>query len=389
MKRAIRKYARDFIAVIVLRGRSRRGVGGYILSNQRLRFPVIQDEADQAQRRVHDRAGRDAGSGPDRPRLRREGSATSRKVELKNGRAIVDDGRSTREYEDSSTSDATALLRPKTGLKDMFIELDPGSNDAPRGARTASRSRSRTRCPTSTPTRSSPRSTPTRATTSSCWSAAPARASRAAAHDLQEVFRRFEPTHRDLAADQRVHADAPPEPAAAHQLAEPAQQGSWPSKGDELAQLVDSSSSVFRAFASEQQNISRAVARPARPLRQTTRRRWARSTPSRACSRPTVENLRPAVRSLDTRQPGDHPVRQGGGAAPAARHPPVRARRAAARARPAPGGAATWPRPTPDLTRSFTVLNHLFNMLGFNPNGREGPDKSPTARRATCSGSPG
>ena len=29
---------------------------------------------------------------------------------------------------------------------------------------------------------------------------------------------------------------------------------------------------------------------------------------------------------------------------------------------------------TPDLTRSFAVLNHLFNMLGFNKNGREGPD---------------
>ena len=28
---------------------------------------------------------------------------------------------------------------------------------------------------------------------------------------------------------------------------------------------------------------------------------------------------------------------------------------------------------TPDLTRTFTVLNHLFNMVGFNPNGREGP----------------
>jgi phospholipid/cholesterol/gamma-HCH transport system substrate-binding protein len=31
---------------------------------------------------------------------------------------------------------------------------------------------------------------------------------------------------------------------------------------------------------------------------------------------------------------------------------------------------------TPDLTRSFTVLNHLFNMVGFNKDGREGPDKA-------------
>ena len=30
---------------------------------------------------------------------------------------------------------------------------------------------------------------------------------------------------------------------------------------------------------------------------------------------------------------------------------------------------------TPNLTRSFTVLNHLFNLVGFNPNGREEPGK--------------
>jgi phospholipid/cholesterol/gamma-HCH transport system substrate-binding protein len=29
---------------------------------------------------------------------------------------------------------------------------------------------------------------------------------------------------------------------------------------------------------------------------------------------------------------------------------------------------------TPDLTRSVKVLNSFFNLLGFNQNGREGPD---------------
>ena len=60
--------------------------------------------------------------------------------------------------------DATILLRPKTGLKDMVAELTPGTPEAG-GCRRAARSRSRRRCRTSTPTRSSPRSTPTRATT--------------------------------------------------------------------------------------------------------------------------------------------------------------------------------------------------------------------------------
>jgi phospholipid/cholesterol/gamma-HCH transport system substrate-binding protein len=29
---------------------------------------------------------------------------------------------------------------------------------------------------------------------------------------------------------------------------------------------------------------------------------------------------------------------------------------------------------TPDLTRSFKVLNSLFNLIGYNENGRQGPE---------------
>ena len=53
------------------------------------------------------------------------------KVDLKDGRAVVtmdlDPG-----YKGFVHTDASALLRPKTGLKDMFIELDPGTGRAPR-----------------------------------------------------------------------------------------------------------------------------------------------------------------------------------------------------------------------------------------------------------------
>src|SRR4029079_18475493 len=34
-------------------------------------------------------------------------------------------------YKDMVHSDATALLRPKTGLKDMFVELNPGHEGKP------------------------------------------------------------------------------------------------------------------------------------------------------------------------------------------------------------------------------------------------------------------
>ena len=51
-------------------------------------------------------------------------------VELKDGRAIVRMDIDPK-YKDLVHTDATALLRPKTGLKDMFIELDPGTDGAP------------------------------------------------------------------------------------------------------------------------------------------------------------------------------------------------------------------------------------------------------------------
>src|SRR3954467_15790833 len=50
------------------------------------------------------------------------------KVELENGRAVVD-MKIKRKYA-PIYRDATILLRPKTGLKDMFLELDPGDSNA-------------------------------------------------------------------------------------------------------------------------------------------------------------------------------------------------------------------------------------------------------------------
>ena len=87
-------------------------------------------------------------------------------VELKDGRAVVEMDIDP-EYEGLVHTDATALLRPKTGLKDMFIELDPGTDGAP-VAKGAGRCRSATaarRQPGRDPRR---RWTPTRATTCSC-----------------------------------------------------------------------------------------------------------------------------------------------------------------------------------------------------------------------------
>ena len=83
--------------------------------------------------RAADRPGRRAGPGADRERRRREG----RRGGLRDAR-----GRHRRRRHEIQEKykpiyrDASVLLRPKTGLKDMYLALDPGTQsagDAPRG----------------------------------------------------------------------------------------------------------------------------------------------------------------------------------------------------------------------------------------------------------------
>ena len=165
MRTAIRKHWLDFVAIIgliVIAG----AVAVYILANQRLYLPawvpvlgkdffVLKAEFATAQAvtpgqgQTVNIAGVQVGE--------------ISKVELEDGRRVVTmrmEPKYGRVYKD-----ATVLLRPKTGLKDMVVELEPGTPAAgPPGGRRRHPGLRR-RCPTSTSTRSSPRSTPTRATT--------------------------------------------------------------------------------------------------------------------------------------------------------------------------------------------------------------------------------
>ena len=130
MKTAIRKHARDFAFVLGLVLVSAL-VGGYILSNQRFYLPhwvpvVGSDFVDYkaefstaqsvtpGQGQTVQIAGVDVGD--------------ITKVDLVDGRAVVT-MKIRRKYL-PIYKNATALLRPKTGLNDMVIELNPGSQTA-------------------------------------------------------------------------------------------------------------------------------------------------------------------------------------------------------------------------------------------------------------------
>jgi phospholipid/cholesterol/gamma-HCH transport system substrate-binding protein len=133
VSQAIQKHLRDFIGLIVVVILA-LGIGAFILSNQRFFLPgwvpligtdffELKGEFQTAQSvmpgqgQTIDIAGVPVGD--------------VKSVELKDGRAVIT--MLVREkYAKLIKTDAFMMLRPKTGLNDMIIELTPGSASAPR-----------------------------------------------------------------------------------------------------------------------------------------------------------------------------------------------------------------------------------------------------------------
>ena len=130
MKRHIRNHWRDFAAIILLFVIS-IGVASYILKNQRFTLPgwvpligqdfyIVNAEFRTAksvtpgQGQTVTIAGVDVGE--------------IEKVDLVEGRALVT-MKIRRRFFERVRKDATMLLRPKTGLEDMVIELSPGRGE--------------------------------------------------------------------------------------------------------------------------------------------------------------------------------------------------------------------------------------------------------------------
>ena len=189
--------------------------------------------------------------------------------------------------------------------------------------------------------------------------------------DLREVFRRFEPIHRDLARVTRATAERRHE--LKHLIHDygllMTEVGSHP---EDLRRLVTASHSVFGALANEDTQISESVARLPGSLRASERaladvRRFA------PVLRSSLESLRPAVRELPETNAAVTPfLRQTEPVIRTQIRPFVRA------ARPWTNdlrlAARDTAKATPDLSSSFGELNRFFNMGAFNPGGAEGLD---------------
>jgi len=362
---AIRKHLKEALAVLGLVAVA-AGVSLYILDNQRMRFPW--EEAPLRLKAEFSTAQAVTPGQGQTVRVAGVRIGDIGEVELRDGRGVVEMVIDP-EYEGMVRTDATALLRPKTGLKDMFIDLEPGSDDAavakegftvPISATAPDVNPDEVLAELDADTRDYLR----------LLIGDAGRGLKGRGLDLREVLRRFEPTHRDLA---RVNSEVAKRRQSLRHLITSLNtlNAELASRGDDLAGLVDSSAAVMRSFASEEANVSAAVAELPGALQETTATMTKLERYGELLG-PTAEKLRPAARALAPANDALRPLARE--ATPLLRddiRPFVREARPVVRdLRPAASNLA---KATPALTRSFMRLNRFLNLLAHNPNGREDP----------------
>src|SRR4051794_33739719 len=269
------------------------GVGGDILSNQRVRFPW---EAATFNLKAAFSTAQAVTPGQGQTvRVSGVRIGDISKVDLRNGEAIVSMSIDP-EFKNLVHTDASALLRPKTGLKDMFIELNPGTKSAPMAKAGFTIPVSNTLPDVNPDEIFASLDSDTRDYLKLLVDGA-GRGLKGRGNSLQEVFARFEPTHRDLArVTEQVAKRRKNLAHLIHSLN--ILNGELADHGDQLADLISSSATVFHSIASQQANVNRAVAALPGALRQTTDA-LGKVRSFADILGPAVTRLRPAARALD------------------------------------------------------------------------------------------
>jgi phospholipid/cholesterol/gamma-HCH transport system substrate-binding protein len=368
VRHAIAKNLREFLAVILMVVIA-LGVGGYILSNQRFYLPAwvpvlgtdffeLKAEFSTAQSvtpgqgQTVDIAGVPVGE--------------IKRVDLEDGRAIVI--MSIRhKYTDLVKRDATMLLRPKTGLKDMVVEMDPGTIGAPRAPEGYTIPVSQTRPDVNLDEILSNLDRDTRDYLR-LLVAGGGEGLKNNGRGFANAFRRFEPLNRDVAKLTKLLAERRKNLGRLiHNLQLLVTEVG--TKDKDLAELVVSQNAVFEAFANQDKNLRETFRLLPDTLR-TTNSALAKSDELSSLLGPTLRKLRPGARALDNAQKATADFAR-------ATIPPIRdqvrpfAREAQPAARILRPATRDLARIVPRLRESFNVLNTLFNALGYNPPGAD------------------
>ena len=365
MKRAIQKHLRDFIAIIML-GLISFGVASYILSNQRFYLPawvpVLGTEFFMLNAEFQTAKSVTPGQGQT-VTIAGVDVGEIAKVTLVDGRARIE-MRIRNRYAKRIRTDTTMLLRPKTGLEDMTIEMSPGTEGraVPEGW-TVPVQNTLPDVKFEEILASLDRDTRDylRLLVQGAGGGLDG-----AGDDLAKTFKRFEPGARELRQittaleDRRGNIKR-----SINNLRELVE--AVGEKDTELTQLIDSSNAVFRSFANQDRNLRSALQQLPSTLRQTNSTlnrvdELARVMgPALGELRPTARALGPTLRQVRPFLRETTPVIRDE-LRPFARdvQPTVRSLRPAAR---------DLAEVTPDLVETFRVVNYLFNTIAYNPPG--------------------
>jgi phospholipid/cholesterol/gamma-HCH transport system substrate-binding protein len=374
MKKAIEKHLRDFLALFFM-ALVAIGATSYILSQQRFHLPkwVPALGSDFYKLNVEMQTGQAVVPGQGQTiNIAGVKVGDVNSVHLKNGVAVISvdmDRKYTPVYKN-----AHVLLRPKTGLKDMYLALDPGTKSAgavPDGG-------------TIPVVNTLPDVNPDEVLASldsdtrdylqilltaggQAFTDKPGHEGQAS-KDLRQTFKRFEPTNRDLAAIMSQIAQR--KQNVKHVV------HNFRLITDELARtdgtlgrFVESSNVNFQAFAAQDANLREALGLLPDTL-QVTKTTLDKADKLGVTAASAFQNLRPFARNLGPALKDLRPfLRQTTPIIKNQLRPFTRLARPTVRdLRPAATDLAV---ATPHLTNTFGVLNSLFNLFGYNPPGKE------------------
>ena len=362
---AIRDRARDFAAIAALMVIA-AVVGGVILNNQRFNLPgwvplvgknffTLKGEFDTAQAVAPGQGQTVTIAGVTVGEIS--------KVSLHDGRALV-----TMQIKPKYASiyrDAHMLLRPKTGLKDMVVELRPGTV-------TAGKLRSGGTVPIQN---TLPDINPdevlgaldgdTRDYIKLLLGGA-GQGLRGQARSLSATLRRFDPTARDARRITELLAERRANLARVihnFQLLSTELAG----KDAQISQFVNSSNAVFQRFADQDSNI-RATLRLLPGTLQETQLALGKADGLARALGPTLEQLRPTARTLGPTLRRVRPFLEQSTPIVRTKLRPF-SREALPTVKQLRPAIADLSAVTPDLVTTFKVLNYAVNELAFNPSG--------------------
>lgn len=341
-------------------------VAGYITQKQRLRIPGIQENPFDLKFELSNAQAVTGGQGQT-VRIAGVEVGQIKKVEVRNGKAIV-----TTEVKRKFLpiyKNATGLLRPKTALKDMFIELDPGDVSAGRAPEGFTVPSANTLPDVNLDEILSALDKDSRDYLKLLLVGA-GKGLQGRSRDLGELLSSFGPLNRDISdlagqiKTRRV------------QLAHVVHNfqvltGELARNDDELVSFVNSSNSAVGALAEESPSLQRTI--QLLPGTLVATRQTLERIPSYADTLGnTLNDLRPFARRLPTLNAA---VRR----LSIAEEPTVRtqlrpfARELQPRLKALRPPIERYSRASPDLTTLFTKVNRLTNLAAYNPHGREAP----------------